>query len=74
MSKAQELLEVKTIGVRHQSLIANYILKYLEKEGFSRDKKSPLGGQHTTANGTRLQIIEDSSGNKYEVLVNPLKG
>ena len=70
MSKAKELIE----GVRHQSLIASFVLKYLEKEGFSRDAKSPLGGQHTTASGTRLQIIEDRSGNKYETLINPLKG
>ena len=70
-SRAKEFTEA--MGPRHQTIIANFVLKYLEKEGFERDKKSPLGGQHTTAKGTRLQVIEKSSGNKYEVLINPLE-
>lgn len=54
------------------SLIASHIKGFLERESFIVDRESECQGFHTTANGSRLQMI-DPTGQVYEVLVNPIR-
>lgn len=60
-----------TMKETYPSTYLGDIKTFLEHRGFKLDKNSACGGFHFTAQGARLQVIDDL-GQPYEILMNPV--